>query len=451
MRPPADPDRLFSHLAGCSGLLLAVSGGPDSTALMVLADRWRRNRNARDLPALHVAVVDHGLRAESAREAEQAADNARTLGFPVGLLHADVQPDGNVQEAARRARYRCLVEAARRNACEAIVTAHHMDDQAETVLLRLLRGSGLFGLAGMAETVRINGCRLVRPLLGVWRDTLLSIAEKSELPIADDPSNRDFTYDRVWVREILALESSHLPGREELVALAARARRTADAIDARADELLAAFSVDAAGQVSGPLRSLVSEPDVIVGRALWRIVRAAGGHRFGAPGDKIQRLHRRLRDRADRGLRQTLGGVIIDVAGQIVRFRREAGRKGLETSAVAAGDTLVWDGRFRIRVPRAARPEVLSIGPLANAAGFVSAGNLEKSVVGCMPGLFRGGHLIAAPDGAVVARPNSAPADGKPDPLAVTCIVEEAMRDPRAIRVEDRRGGVGAFDDSSTA
>ena len=144
---------LFSGLEDLRGLVLAVSGGSDSTALLVIAARWAEGleKRRKQPPKLLAVTVDHGLRPESAREAAAVKRLARRLGVPHRTLHwRGEKPKTGLQEAARIARYRLLAEAAARAGYEHILTAHTLDDQAETVLFRLARGSGLTGLAGMA-------------------------------------------------------------------------------------------------------------------------------------------------------------------------------------------------------------------------------------------------------------------------------------------------------------
>lgn len=139
---------LFSDLKNLPALVLAVSGGPDSTALMVLAARWR---NALKAPPKLIAVtVDHGLRAQSKGEAAGVGRLARMLGLAHRTLRwTGKKPTTGLQQAARQARYRLLAEAARKVGAAHILTAHTLDDQAETVLIRMSRGSGVTGLAAM--------------------------------------------------------------------------------------------------------------------------------------------------------------------------------------------------------------------------------------------------------------------------------------------------------------
>jgi len=143
---------LFSDLQAFPAIILAVSGGPDSTALMVLAARWRDALKAKPRPKLIAITVDHGLRKESRREAAAVARLARKLKIAHRTVHwRGRKPATGLQEAARAARYRLLGEAARRAKAGHILTAHTLDDQAETVLLRMSRGSGLAGLGAMAK------------------------------------------------------------------------------------------------------------------------------------------------------------------------------------------------------------------------------------------------------------------------------------------------------------
>ena len=152
----AELGSLFSGLDQFPRLVLAVSGGPDSTALMVLAARWRAARASG--PELIAITVDHGLRPEAQAEAAAVADLARSLGLTHRTLHwTGNKPKSGLQQAARAARYGLLAEAARAAGAGAVLTAHTLDDQAETVLIRLMRGSGLAGLAGMQMCSVIPG------------------------------------------------------------------------------------------------------------------------------------------------------------------------------------------------------------------------------------------------------------------------------------------------------
>lgn len=177
---------------------VAVSGGPDSLALLLLAAEAR--------PGLVLAAtVDHGLRAESAAEAAMVGEVCASLGVPHEVLSVTVA-GGNLQAEARAARYAALGGWMERNGLVALVTAHHADDQAETLLLRLNRGSGVAGLAGVRARGQVPGTALtlLRPVLGWRRTELAGVVEAAGLTAVQDPSNGDPRFDRARIRAALA-------------------------------------------------------------------------------------------------------------------------------------------------------------------------------------------------------------------------------------------------------
>ncbi|WP_419723184.1 tRNA lysidine(34) synthetase TilS [Sphingobium aromaticiconvertens] len=174
-------------------LCIAVSGGPDSMALLHLATLAFPGRVA-------AATVDHGLRAASADEAAMVADWCARHAIPHATLHPDTQPQGNIQAWARTARYALLEDWRAAQGLDLILTAHHADDQLETMLMRLNRGAGLSGLAG----VRTRTSRIARPLLSMSKAELLAYVQAQGLPYADDPSNLDPRFDRAALRAQLA-------------------------------------------------------------------------------------------------------------------------------------------------------------------------------------------------------------------------------------------------------
>ena len=189
---------------------LAVSGGSDSTALMVLYADWLRQQGA-DMGLHMVLTVDHGLRAESAAEARAVAAQAESLGFPhATLLWEGSKPQTGIQAAARHARYRLMGNAMRANGIALLFTGHTRDDRAETLLMRLARGSGLDGLAGMAPRLHFNDLGLgesgldeqeiARPLLDVPRTRLRATLQARGIAWIDDPSNQSPEFERPRLR-----------------------------------------------------------------------------------------------------------------------------------------------------------------------------------------------------------------------------------------------------------
>src|SRR4029453_17702052 len=195
---------LFASWKAAPALVLAVSGGPDSLALMWLAARWRRAL-ARG-PRLIAVTVDHGLRPEAAREARDVKRLARTLDLPHRTLRwTGAKPETGLPAAARAARYRLLAKAARSSGATHILTAHTRDDQAETLLMRMLRGSGIAGLAAMGRETERGGVVvwLARPLLDTPKSQLVATLPKAKIAFADDPTNRDLHYIRPRLRALM--------------------------------------------------------------------------------------------------------------------------------------------------------------------------------------------------------------------------------------------------------
>src|SRR5213082_72360 len=194
--------RLFADWRSAPAIILAVSGGPDSIALMWLAARWRRAL-ARG-PRLVAITVDHGLRAEAAREAREVKRLARSLDLPHRTLRWNgAKPKTGLPAAARAARYRLLAQAARQSHATHILTAHTRDDQAETLLMRMLRGSGITGLGAMLRQSPRDGIVLARPLLQIPKARLVATLRKARIDFADDPTNRDTAFTRPRLRELM--------------------------------------------------------------------------------------------------------------------------------------------------------------------------------------------------------------------------------------------------------
>lgn len=217
----ADLDRLTGAAPGPLGL--AVSGGADSLALLLLAAAALSGRVA-------AATVDHRLRPESAGEARLVAAFCDRLGCPHATLPVTVADGrGGLQAEARAARYAALADWAGSRGLACLATAHHCDDQAETVLMRLRRGSGVGGLSGIRPVRPEGALRIVRPLLGWSKAELVALVDAAGLEPVDDPSNRDLRFDRAAVRHLLEQDGGFDPAR--LARSAAACREADEALD----------------------------------------------------------------------------------------------------------------------------------------------------------------------------------------------------------------------------
>jgi tRNA(Ile)-lysidine synthase len=322
---------LFAALEGASRIVAAVSGGPDSIALMHLLARWSA---AGERPPILVATVDHGLRPESAVEAAFVAREAAGLGLGHRILAwTGEKPRTGLQEAAREARYRLLVRCAREEGASHLVTAHTLDDQAETVLMRLARGSGPAGLAGMRRDRERDGIRHVRPLLDRSKESLLALCRAQGWPFTVDPSNADERFARVRWRGLMPLLAAEGLTAERLARLSDRMGRADEALAEKAREALErAEPQGGEGGFSFQAHSLAEEPFEIALRLLELALIRAG---LPLEHSRLQRLEactERLRQAlsAGQGLRLTVAGAVVhlDCSGRTMIRPEPARRRG---------------------------------------------------------------------------------------------------------------------------
>jgi tRNA(Ile)-lysidine synthase len=324
------------------GLVLAVSGGPDSTALLVLAARWAKR--LKRAPKLVAVTVDHGLRAEAAREAAAVKRLARRLGVAHRTLRwRGRKPKTGLQEAARHARYRLLAQAAARDGYPHILTAHTLDDQAETVLFRLARGSGLAGLAGMAaasplplqlskspaKTVnRAATIVLLRPLLHIAKARLIATLQAHGVAYSEDPSNHDPRFTRPRLRSLMpALAQEGLDARG-LARLAARMRRAESTVEFAVGAAVAALAPGRwpdRGPVSFATARFANLPAEVAMRFLGRAI-AHSGDEGPVELGKLEVLYDSLRQAHSR-LRRTLAGALITLGNERITVERAPARR----------------------------------------------------------------------------------------------------------------------------
>ena len=330
---------LFSGLQAFPALVLAVSGGPDSTALMVLATRWRDSLKTK--PKLIAVTIDHGLRKESKREAAEVARLARKLKIGHRTLRWNGRkPATGVQEAARAARYRLLGDAARKAGATHILTAHTLDDQAETVLIRMARGSGLTGLGAMARMSRLpsggeGALTLVRPLLDIPKSRLVATLRAQKIDYADDHSNRDPRFTRVRLRGLMEVLAHEGLDARRLTQLARRFKRAEAAIEAAVDRATTELAAPANGSIVIEARAFAELPAEIALRLLGRAVARTGDEGPVELG-KLEALKSALdaaENTANGRFRRTLAGAVVSLEDDqlIVERAPPRGRKLLTT------------------------------------------------------------------------------------------------------------------------
>jgi tRNA(Ile)-lysidine synthase len=308
-------DALFHDFTGHNSILLAISGGPDSTALLVLAARWRDAQKKK--PKLIAATVNHGLRKDAKAEAAGVAKLARKLKVPHRILGwRGKKPKTGLQEAARIARYELLLSLARETKCTAIVTAHTRDDQAETVLHRIGRGSGITGLAGIRPQRTRDGMQILRPLLGVSKVQLMAFLHKEKIAYAIDPTNADPRYLRSRLRSLAPLLAKEGIDAAKLAQLARRLYRADTAIEAVVNEAqVRASRVSNEKHESLDARLVFRLPEEIGLRLLRRAINRLG-HEGPAELGKLEALFAALKDgwRGRKPVRRTLAGALLDLS-----------------------------------------------------------------------------------------------------------------------------------------
>ena len=322
---------LFAGWKAAPALVLAVSGGPDSIVLMWLAARWRRSFKRG--PRLIAVTIDHGLRPAAAREARDVKRLAQALELEHRTLRwRGAKPKAGLPAAAREARYRLLAQAARQGGATHIVTAHTRDDQAETLLMRMLRGSGITGLAAMARETERDGVRLARPLLEISKAQLIATLNRAKIAFADDPTNRDKDFTRPRLRALMPQLAAEGGDAKSLARLASRLARANAAVEILADGAERYLALKGAGVAEDGFdaQAFAALPEEIRLRLLKRAIDRSG-HEGPAELGKVEALlaalDRAVAERRAR-LKQTLAGAAISLTKGRIRIEAAPPRRG---------------------------------------------------------------------------------------------------------------------------
>jgi tRNA(Ile)-lysidine synthase len=382
-------------------IAVAVSGGPDSLALLLLIDRWTRERGG----SAFAMTVDHGLRPDSAPEAARVGAWAKARGIPHAVLPwAGEKPRSGIQDAARQARYRLLAEACAERGIPHLALAHHADDQAETVLFRRERGSGPAGLAGMTAPRSLGAVRMIRPLLGWPKSALIETCRHFGQDFVEDPSNRSDRFARTGLRRRLA-EDEALRASLLREAGVAASRRIED--DGRLSDALARIAeIRPDGIVLLDRAAFLSTSPPVRRAVLVASLRSVGGNDYAPDADATARLDTALS-------RPDFPGVSL--AGCIVRLWRGRVLVCREPKRVAPPRNLTqgvwqhWDGRFAVRMERTpGTNNSLTIGAL----GSQSYADLRRGGDVAFPAVAGAGLPAIRLDGRVVVVPSIGWAEG---------------------------------------
>lgn len=350
---PPDLSDLFEGMSLKKGehVAVAVSGGADSLALTILLGEWGRAQGI----SVTALTVDHGLRPEARDEAVQVAAWLNCYDIPhVTLTWQGDKPHNNIQDRARQMRYQLMGDWCLQTGVKKLFLAHHKGDQAETFLMRLLRGSGVEGLAAMSRlapfpgiSYAAEGLLLCRPLLSVDKESLQSILRARQQPWIEDPSNQNDSYTRVKIRNLL--RDNDLEGLtvERMAQTAQRMGRVQSLVHSLTDELgRETVTFYPAGYGIVHLDLLLSAHDEIALRLLARVLRDISGAAYAPRFIKLEGLYARLATVGFKG--QSIGGCVVTRKGpdKIMISREVAAIQ--ESFEVQPQVPYVWDGRFRV-------------------------------------------------------------------------------------------------------
>ena len=393
--------RLLVSLTRFSRVALAVSGGPDSVALMHLAAKLRAEPGA--ALELTVLTVDHGLRLASRDEALMVGRLAAELRLPHAILTWEKSEprSASLQAKARAARYDLMAAYCHAHNIPALITAHHLDDQAETFLMRLKRGSGLDGLAAIPERGEWAGISLLRPLLDVPKARLVATLEAMGVGFVLDPSNADPRFERTRVRGSSDALSALGLKPEALALSARRLRRAREALNEAARSFLATSSeTSEAGYALIDREAFAAAPQEIALRALSQLIGAVGGGETPLRLAKLEALRAALE--AHPGKAHTLGRCRIEpVSGRLGIFREVRGRR-LPVAELQPGERALWDNRFRIelgaREPKPIVVRALGESGLKELRGHSAlASSLPRLAGRALPCCWRGETFLGLP------------------------------------------------------
>ena len=366
---------------------IAVSGGGDSTALLHLLADWAAANGA----TVHAITVDHGLRPESVKEAEQVADMCAALGVKHTIARwEDWDGRGNLMDQARQARYRLMADWASCAGVVAIALGHTADDQAETFLMRLARQAGIDGLAGMAAERTAFGMTWIRPLLQLRRDDLRSYLQRRNIDWVDDPSNEDETYDRIKLRKAMPALAKLGLDVEGLSAVAAQLAQARQALEQQTQAAAKTCARIEAGDVLLDLDQLGHLPREISRRILVHSLKWVASAGYSPRGRAIQDLQNTiyLQENA------TLHGCRVLTKTDHVRITREA----QAVKEIRTRIHEVWDQRWRVSGPGGDGYHIAILGEngLSLCPEWRQTGLARASLL-ASPAVWAGDELVAAP------------------------------------------------------
>ena len=374
-----------------ASLGLAVSGGGDSMALLHLAHAWlsaQKSQGALLELSLHAVTVDHGLREEAKAEAAMVAEVCAGLGVSHDVLTWSWDGQGNLQDAARRARYGLMADWARARGVDAVALGHTLDDQAETFLMRLARGSGVDGLAAMRADWQADGTRWLRPVLVTARADLRDYLTARGVAWAEDPSNQDPRFDRVKARQAMGALADLGLGAQRLADTAQHMTNAREVMERHAAQAARRLCQVKGGGVAFDLAGLTDEPMETQLRLFAHALVWVSGADYRPRLDALQEAM----TLAAFGDRRTLHGCVIEGDLERVEIHREY--NAVRRKRAAVGE--VWDGRWVLEGPDR-QAQVRALGEAINGCPDWRQTGLPRRALMASPAAFLGDELRAAP------------------------------------------------------
>ena len=331
-------------LEGCSGVIVAVSGGPDSLALAFVAAEICVQKKIN----IEAVVVDHGLRSGAAGEASQVVETLKSRGIRSRCLRVKIPPPSSGKQAwARQQRMQLLCDYAQQTA-SAVLFAHHYDDQAETVAMRLARGSGVMGLSAIAAVRIYQGVLFARPFLGMCKLDLIAICDAYKADYLTDPSNADQAFERARVRHWLQQPEQRLL-QQQLVQLSCLSARLSERLAYALDEWCAEhieFTLRLRAKINFVAFSeLNSTKQNLILRHCLAVI---GGQPYPVSDNSLDCLRVRLTS----GARSTAGTCLVQGNAEHITIMAEFGRLPEPELTVQAGRIYRFDKRWLIRTTK---------------------------------------------------------------------------------------------------
>ncbi len=404
---------LFADLAHYPLIALAVSGGADSLALLHLIARWRTLTP--NPPPVLVLTVDHALRPKSASEAQFVASQSASLCLPhETLVWSGPKPAHGLSAAARDARYQLLTGRLAREPAipRALLTAHTQDDQAETFLMRLGRGSGLEGLTAMHRARAVaKDTTLLRPFLTIPKARLEATLRALGQSWITDPTNADPAYERPRLRQTESIRASAGLTNSALALTASRLARANSALETATGALESSAVSHTPGLTAAIHRpAFQTAPLEIRIRLLERLLNTYGGIHPAPQLSEIERLAIHL---SSATTATTLGGCLVIPGDHAILIAREPGRTGLPRLDLSPGQSALWDARFHVTLapaaPGACTVRALSPDEWTALRRRPSIPQLSTHAALALPTFWHADRLVAAPSLCLNAEPTLAP------------------------------------------